>query len=181
MSGEYKFKFSWHHAALGIYLFVLLFGVFVVLVLNGASFRREEASDKYCYAFFTPHGGFWQDVCYETRTECNRDLRSDRKFRTVNTAHCYVYETTDAYCLDGVSTGRFRYDDADGTKIPEYATICTREFSACDAMRQYLGAGHRDNRCYLSVVPTRESEIPYLTPRSRIREIQDAASRDKKL
>lgn len=152
---------------------IILLCSYGLLVLTGLAIfiLHYDRSDKYCYAFFAPHGGYWQDVCFATRDECDQELSVQAEFRTLNTRRCYGYKTTDAYCVSGVLTGGVRYDDYDGTKIPERTTVCTIKLSTCNEMRKYLAPGYEQNKCQLHNVPTRESEGLYLTPTSKIETI----------
>lgn len=129
-------------------------------------------NNMYCYSFWAPHGGLWQDSCSRDRAGCERNLAESKDmFMQVNTDSCYVYSTTDAYCVSGVLTGQTRYDDFDETEYEVTTEVCVSDVELCKKFAALVRKGvklKKSEICAKKRVSQRESEASYLTPKSEL-------------
>lgn len=158
--------------------------IIAVCVVFGAYFLYNPASDlvyrmvsgdqgpiQYCFAFWAPHGGYWQDNCYDSRAECNKNLAQRIEISpNVNTKSCYRLERIEAYCLGGVLTGHTRHDDFDNTPYEVKTEICTRTEKQCQEFIKYRDPGLAGKHigCEKTIVATREGEGSYLSSRAEL-------------
>ena len=137
----------------------------------GLNFGSWFGSNKlsYCFAFWAPHGRFWQDQCYDSKKDCATALaeRKDMGLR-LNTDKCYRGEFTDAYCVGAVDTGRIFHTD-DDAYVPWLTTVCAKKLSDCQKYEKYT----TDNsHCEKEKnIKTREGEGLYITPAAELEKI----------
>ena len=130
--------------------------------------------DNYCFSFWAPHGGLWNEICYETADECAAQL-SDAKgmHQRVNTDACYHPSIVPAWCVNGLRTGFFRQYDFSDDSYEVLARVCTTSYEQCAQFLQYQHPSHPGD-CHGQMVMTRESEASYLTPASEITDLINA-------
>ena len=156
----------------------------VVFIIVGACFLYnpiktvpnpdDDAGPRYCFAFWAPHGGFWQDVCYDSMRQCRAGLAARLAVSDdVNTKSCYRLEYTVAYCIGDVLTGRTRQDDAYHREYEIMTEICTRTERQCIKFAKYRDAAHAADRpvCERAIVKTGQGEGRYLSTRAQLDEI----------
>ncbi|MBR3930426.1 MAG: hypothetical protein IKJ62_02490 [Alphaproteobacteria bacterium] len=139
---------------------------------SGADYITEiytEIQNQYCFAMWLPHGGMWQDMCFDTVDECNHVL-SDVPNRK-NTDTCYRPEIVPGWCVDDILTGQTRfYDSPRDVEYQIMRTVCTRTESACHAIQKYQ-APSSQSQCRKQMVFAHQSEFSHITSESEIIEI----------
>lgn len=153
--------------------------VILITVIGILAFLRtkQEGGNRWCFASYAPHGAIWDSNCYDSKKECNNDLKRYRAdYMTVNTKSCYKEKWIDGFCLEGVYTGETRADDVEFIEYRVMSYICTKTQKECEKFHQY----QRDySKCFTARVRTRESEEYYLTPASRKSKVIKAGPVDR--
>ena len=120
-----------------------------------------ENKDKYCYSYWVPHGGLWQEMCFDTAAQCQAELAAD--WHKTNTETCYIPSIVPAWCVGDIQTGEYRTDDVVGEEYQLLATICVQDKNTCEQMRRYQSP-YSKFECVGRMVFQHESETSYLTP-----------------
>ncbi len=129
--------------------------------------------NQYGYAYWTPHGGFWQDIYFSTLSECEQSLYDRLQIGgKTNTEKCYQVKIIDAWCIDDIKTHKQRVTDSEPYKVYDITkTICTMTKEQCMALKKYQNKKISTRACFKTKVFNRESETLYLTPQNEIDEI----------
>ena len=135
-------------------------------LIYGAIANRANA--QYCFAFWAPHGGYWQDSCYDDRKECADDLAERMEMGSrLNTKSCYRLKMTRAYCIEAVLTGKMRSYDFEDGEYEETTRVCTITREECLKFVQY-SLTDADEPCQPETVSTREAEGFYLSTKAEL-------------
>lgn len=136
-----------------------------------------ENRDKYCFSIWVPHGGLWQEMCFDTFEQCQSELSAVPN-RT-NVDRCYSPTIVPAWCVNDILTGEYRTDDVAGERYELARTICVSDLAACNAMRRYQNP-FSTSECLARMVFEHESETSYLTPDYELATIIQNNSSDKR-
>lgn len=136
-----------------------------------------ENQNKYCYSFWAPHGGLWQETCYDTYDQCQSELTSD--IRRTNVDSCYSPTIVPAWCVNDILTGEYRTDDVAGERYELVQTICVSDLMVCESMRRYQNP-YSKSECVAHMVFEHESETSYLTPDYELEKIIKNNQPDKR-
>ncbi|MBO4745485.1 MAG: hypothetical protein J5613_00235 [Alphaproteobacteria bacterium] len=141
----------------------------------------ELFKDKFCFASWSPHGMFWQDICTDTMQECEAYLQERIEIvgeSGVNTTKCYTPYLTDAWCIDHIKTGYKRYyDDFDSdTYYDDVTIVCTQTQEKCQELKQYQRNDHESD-CEKLTVLSHHTESGYYLWRDK--EIESLINKNK--
>lgn len=155
-------------------LMVLLANIGIVALF---SFVDDDTpnlnTNEYCFAYWTPHGGFWQDECYSDKKTCKEAFVESKSIgRRHNTEKCYKHEQVTAYCITNVKSGKFM-QDYDDKEYEVLVNVCTEKLDECRKYEKYSSAF-----CHkVTDVNTRESEGLYLNSKH---DLEDIIKKNKK-
>jgi hypothetical protein len=141
----------------------------------------ELFKDKFCFAYWAPHGMFWQDICTDTMQECEAYLQERIEVvgeSGVNTTKCYTPYLTDAWCISDIKAGYKRYyDDFDENSYDDELTmVCTQTQEKCQELKQYQKKGEESDCEKLTVLSHHTEGGYYLWPD---KEVESLIKRNK--
>lgn len=106
------------------------------------AYLREIIEDKYCFAVWRPHGGFWELECYDTKQECKKSFNETVDIigeDSVKPSRCVEPEFVSAFCINNIKMGYKRYfDDTDEKSYDDVLTmVCTKTEKKCESVKKY--------------------------------------------
>lgn len=133
-----------------------------------ADYYEREVKGKYCIAEMTMSGE-WSDTCYDTKKECESELKYWLKQESVfNAKKCYQASLVKAWCLYHVQMANHNYSN-DGSVANVYENICTKDKSLCEQLEH---AQHplRKTGCIYANALSHESSAPYVWSDKEVKE-----------
>ena len=98
---------------------------------------NDYMKNKYCFAFWAPHGALWQDECFDNKSECQKELKERMEIgSSVNAKNCYKPYLTNGWCIRDIKTGYNRYY-YDGTYGEMETSVCASSKKQCEQLEKY--------------------------------------------